>query len=509
MPTFLKSKWVIGAVVLIVIGVGGYFLFFHKSPTYQFVTVERGSISESVSVTGNTTPAKSVSLSFGSSGIISHTYFGLGKQVQAGQVLADLNMNDLIAGLHLAEANVSQQQARLQGLQSGARSEDVALYKQKYTDASSALIIAMQNAYLESESAVLRYVDTLFTNGTSANPIIKIRTQSQNEEQSIEMDRIIVGEKLAKWKTILADLDASSSPDDKKINDARIVGRDAVVFFTSFIDRLGTITGNLDSNSSGLSQADIDTNRATINTSAQMVSAGASAEQSAYAVWTSASGTLASQQSGSKPEDISAQVAAVKAAQASVESAQAKIQNAQIVAPISGTITQFDAKVGQLASPATPLASIMSNTGYEVDAGVSETDVGKILVGNKVTMTLDAFQNETFPGSVFYIAPAETNVQGVVSYQVKISFDKPDPRLKSGLTANIDIQTRTKDGVLVLPQYAILQNDSGTFVETLENNVVKQNPVTLGLADQKGNVEVISGVTEGQQVLNIGLKATP
>ena len=42
-----------------------------------------------------------------------------------------------------------------------------------------------------------------------------------------------------------------------------------------------------------------------------------------------------------------------------------------------------------------------------------------------------------------------------------------DARLKSGLTANIDIQTKQKDNVLILPQYAILQNDQGTFVETV------------------------------------------
>lgn len=121
-------------------------------------------------------------------------------------------------------------------------------------------------------------------------------------------------------------------------------------------------------------------------------------------------------------------------------------------------------------------------------------------------MTLDAFPGETFAGTVFYIAPSDTNTQGVVSYQIKISFDKPDPRLKSGLTANIDIQTKHKDNVLILPQYAILQNDNGTFVEVLENNVTKQIPVTLGIADQNGNVEVVSGVSESKQVLNIGLK---
>ena len=198
--------------------------------------------------------------------------------------------------------------------------------------------------------------------------------------------------------------------------------------------------------------------------------------------------------------------AQIAQAQASVDSIVAKIENAKIVAPISGIATQFDAKVGQFSSSNIPLVSIMSSSGYEVDSGVSETDIGKILIGNKVTMTLDAFPNEIFIGSVFYIAPAATNTGGVISYQVKISFDKLDSRLKSGLTANIDIQTKHKDNILVLPQYAILQNDQGTYVETLENNKIKQNPVTLGITDQKGNVEVISGVTAGEKVLNIGLK---
>ena len=482
MAAFLKSKWIIGIIILIILATGGYFLLFHRSTKYQFITVESGSITESVSITGNTTPSKSVSLSFGSGGIISNTYSDLGKQVKAGDVLAELNMNDLLAGLHQAQANVDAEQAKLKGLENSNQP----------ADASSAFIIAMRNAYLEIETAVLRYADTLFTDGVSVNPTIKIATQNQDEKRSIENERLTVGEKLKKWKDALAGIDASS--DSKTINNVGNIGNDTVIYTASFLNHLGTITANLNTQS-GLLQSEIDTDRTNVNTAAQTASAGALAEQNAYTTWTSA------------PQNIDAQEAAVEAVEASVESAQAKINNAQIVAPISGTITQFDTKVGQLASPSIPLISIMSDTGYEVDAGVSETDIGKIMLNDKVTMTLDAFPNETFSGSVFYIAPAETNTQGVITYQVKISFDKPDPRLKSGLTANIDIQTKHKDNILILPQYAILQNDSGNFVETLENNVVKQNPVVLGITDQKGSVEIISGAVKGEQVLNIGLKA--
>ena len=203
---------------------------------------------------------------------------------------------------------------------------------------------------------------------------------------------------------------------------------------------------------------------------------------------------------------IAAQEAQIEQAQAGVASAEANLRNAEIVTPISGVLTQLDAKVGQLATPGTPLVSIISASGFEVDAGVSETDIGKLSVGDKASMTLDAFSGETFSGTVFYIAPAETNDKGVISYLVKISFDKPDARLKSGLTANIDIQAKKNDNVLILPQYAILQNDNGTFVQTLVKGVATTSSVTLGIQDQEGNVEILSGVTEGEQVINIGLK---
>jgi HlyD family secretion protein len=211
-------------------------------------------------------------------------------------------------------------------------------------------------------------------------------------------------------------------------------------------------------------------------------------------------------QAGATPEAIAAQEAVVEQAKAGVASAEANLQNSEIVSPISGTVTQQDAKIGQQATPGTPLVSVIGTGGFEVDAGVSETDVGKLAMGDSVTMTLDAFPNETFTGSVFYIAPAETNTGGVITYLIKIAFSKADPRLKSGLTANVDIQTKHDDTAFILPQYAILQNDSGTFVETLVGGVTTTTPVTLGIQDQSGNVEVLSGVTLGEQVINIGLK---
>src|SRR5581483_1987631 len=185
---------------------------------------------------------------------------------------------------------------------------------------------------------------------------------------------------------------------------------------------------------------------------------------------------------------------------------QVKIAKASLVAPISGVVTVQNAKVGQIATPGNVLVSLISNGGLEIDAQVPETDIGKVAVNNPVKITLDAFPGETFTGKVFYIDPAQTIVSGVVDYKIKISFDKSDSRIKSGLTANLTVQTQTDQNALILPQYAIIQNTTGTFVEVLQNGSPKQIPVTLGIRDQEGNVEVASGVTEGQQVINVGLK---
>jgi RND family efflux transporter MFP subunit len=189
-----------------------------------------------------------------------------------------------------------------------------------------------------------------------------------------------------------------------------------------------------------------------------------------------------------------------------MQSIQVKIAKASLISPISGVITVQNAKTGQIASPGAIMTSIITSNNLEIDAFVPETDIGKISNTNPVDITFDAFPGETFTGKVFYIDPAQTLQSGVVDYKIKVALDKNDSRIKSGLTANLIVKTRTDKNALILPQFAILQNDQGTYIETLENGAMKQIPVTLGIHDDQGNVEIVSGVTQGEQVINIGLK---
>jgi multidrug efflux pump subunit AcrA (membrane-fusion protein) len=96
-----------------------------------------------------------------------------------------------------------------------------------------------------------------------------------------------------------------------------------------------------------------------------------------------------------------------------------------------------------------------------------------------------------------------------VNYKTTITFSQNDPKIKSGFTANLKIQTMKKDNVLILPQYAIVENDRGAFVKKMNGGNAGQTteiPVTLGIRSQNGMVEIIDGVAEGDRVLNVGIK---
>lgn len=502
MQTFLKSKWTIGTIALVILG-GGYWFFIRRSsPANQFITVTQGSITETVSATGNTTPTSSVSLGFQSAGTIAKVNYQLGDRVSAGAVIAGLNTASLSAALQQAQASLAAAQANLASLTAGTRPEQLAIDRSAVAQDQETLANAIASAYSAADTAIHTDADQVFTNPRVASAALTILVTDSSLANQVTEERVALEPVLTAWS-------AQVSAPGFATNDPTAASATAVTNLaqvSTFLDDMAAALTKTPSSTSA-SAATLSGYESSISTARTNIASALSTLTSAKSALVGAQGTLALAQAGSTPQAIAAQQAQVEEAQAGVASAEANLQNAKIIAPISGVITEQDAKVGQQATPGTPMVSIIGNGGFEVDTGVSDTDVGKLAVGDVATMTLDAFPNETFSGKVFYIAPAQTDTQGVISYLVKVSFDKADSRLKSGLTTNVAIQAKQDTGVLILPQYAILQNNSGTFVETVTGKMTTTTPVTLGISDENGNVEMLSGVTEGEKVVNIGLKA--
>jgi HlyD family secretion protein len=199
--------------------------------------------------------------------------------------------------------------------------------------------------------------------------------------------------------------------------------------------------------------------------------------------------------------------AQVEQAQAQADQILAQISKNKIISPIEGIVTRQDAKEGETGSVNLNVVTVMSDGSFEIEANVPEVDVGKLSLGNKVSISLDAYPGAIWTGKVSYIEPAETIVDGVVNYKIKVVFDNSDSRLKSGLTANLKIETVRKENVLVLPQYSIVENDKGSFVNKfVDKDETEEVSVKTGIRGQDGRVEIISGLKEGDMVENSGLK---
>ena len=132
-----------------------------------------------------------------------------------------------------------------------------------------------------------------------------------------------------------------------------------------------------------------------------------------------------------------------------------------------------------------------------------EADIGKISIGDKSRITLDAYGSDVvFEARVVSVDPAETVIEGIPTYKTVLNFLDKDERIKPGMTANIDILTAERNNVVVIPQRAVVTKNGDKFVLVYNGT---ENPeerkIEIGVKGSDGNVEVTSGISEGEQVI--------
>jgi HlyD family secretion protein len=164
--------------------------------------------------------------------------------------------------------------------------------------------------------------------------------------------------------------------------------------------------------------------------------------------------------------DYDTAIANLHQAQAMVQIKQAALNNAKvnlsrctIYSPVDGTVISRNVDVGQTvaASLSAPTLFIIANdlAQMQIDANVSEADIGNIEEGQPVTFTVDAFPDRRFTGKVRQIRNSPTTVQNVVTYDTVIEVSNPDLKLRPGMTANASIITAEHNGVLKIPNAAL------------------------------------------------------
>jgi HlyD family secretion protein len=150
-----------------------------------------------------------------------------------------------------------------------------------------------------------------------------------------------------------------------------------------------------------------------------------------------------------------------------------------------------------------PVFSVISAGDFEVIANIPEVDIARVAVGNTARVTLDAYsQDEVFLATVSEIDPAERIIDGIATYQVTLTFNAEDPLIRSGMTANISIETTRKEDTVFIPERAIVNNDGKKTVRLLNaDQTITEKEVTTGLRGLLGTIEIISGLSGGETVV--------
>lgn len=230
--------------------------------------------------------------------------------------------------------------------------------------------------------------------------------------------------------------------------------------------------------------------------------------------------------------------ASVAQAEAAMRLSKANLQYTTIRSPVDGVVIARNVSEGQtvvasmtaqvLFQIATDLSTI------QVEASIPEADIGNIKLGQRVTFTVDAFE-QTFTGTVSQIRMAAVTVQNVVTYPVVIRADNPDQKLFPSMTADIVCEVARRENILKIPNAALRfkpedkgakeknkdmvrapGKKAGTKAEHKGSKVWLEKPdhsgvhpafVTLGITDGAFTEIKEAGGLEENQELVIGLQA--
>ena len=214
-----------------------------------------------------------------------------------------------------------------------------------------------------------------------------------------------------------------------------------------------------------IAQNDLDT--------AQMIYDGAVAQlKSSEAQLEAATGQLKSasaQQRLAAAQELAA-AAQVDQTKAALQAAELDLEHTTIRAPVNGIVVSRSVDVGQTvaASLQAPVLFLIAQdlTQMQVDTNVSEADIGRVRVGQRVTFTVDAYQNITFIGEVTQVRNAPITVQNVVTYDAVVQVANPDLRLKPGMTANVSFLVAERQDVIKVPTAALRFQPEGAAPDT-------------------------------------------
>jgi HlyD family secretion protein len=221
--------------------------------------------------------------------------------------------------------------------------------------------------------------------------------------------------------------------------------------------------------------------------------------------------------------------ASIMIKRAAVDSARANLSYCKITAPVDGIVISRKVDLGQtvIAAMSTPILFTVARdiTKMNINAAISEADIGLVKDGQSVEFTVEAFPDELFQGQVTQVRKSPTTTQNVVTYETIIIVENQEQKLFPGMTADISILVRERKDALKLPNIALRYTPPDDVKYELTppvkleptqrlvyqpgNDPAKLRPMVIKAGITDGvDTEVLDGLDEGAPVVTSSISPT-
>jgi len=495
--SFMNHKiW--STIIFIVILFGVYYFFFRSvagtEMRYVTSTVEKGSVVVSVSGTGQIESSDTVNINAKTTGEIVSVPVKVGQMVSRGSIIASVDSSDARISL-----------------------ETMKLSLDKLKKPNTLTVLQKENSlkkiYDNSWNSIAPFISDMNTVITGLDSLNNGYLGYQNRYQlsNTGKGKLDISEK-EYWEA-------------KKSYDATVLYYKSLSRSSSNedIDKLlnrALETAKIISNTVKLTQASFDY---TYNYLDQSGTSAVINNQTNLSSWTSTTNdyvnslisslntnaeTVQSLKEALSPADE----LDIRQAELNVETKQNALNDCFIRAPFDGIVATLTAKVGQSASGS--IGTLIAKQKI-VKIALNEVDIAKIKLGQKATLSFDAIDGLTITGSVDGIDSVGTVSSGVVTYNVTISLDIDDSRVKPGMSVSASVITDTASDVVIVPNSAVKNQNGVNYVEvfsaplstpdigtqgSVSSVLPTQVEVTVGLVDDISS-QIISGLKVGDIIV--------
>ncbi len=499
-----RRRWIgVGLGLLLVLAAGLFLYIFLRPGEPPYVVVRRGAIRGTVSASGEVVSARQTTIASRISGLVEEVPVKVGQEVVTGTLLVRFSAEGLevrvkeaqlrleIAQLRLEEArkgaspeeiaaaraDLEAAEARLARLQAGARAEDVAVARQEVVQAEAALEEARSSSAVAVESARLNWEISANALRNAQDAYSRIYWENERlRQRGISLPQSQQDAETQAWRQVE---DAEDAMEQARLAYERALqGQKTAV--TSAQARLTAARARLQSLLVGPDEAERAEAEAQVN------------RARAY---------LSQLQAGPDSTEVQILERELLLAQLALEEARSELDKASVRAPFAGMVVEVAAKEGEMMGAYSALVRLADLRQLQIRARIDEIDVGWVMPGQAVTVTLDAFPGRPLRGTVREVAPAVTIERGSAFYIATIDLRPPiTVTLRLGMAANLTIVTVEKSDALLVPRQAVERIGEGYYVTVLREGKSQRVRITLGVADPQ-HYEVLSGLAEGDRVL--------